>query len=100
MPSLSMSMPHALGQEQAMERLKSFLDLVKERYQDKVSDLNQSWQDNKLTFGFSTFGFKISGDVNVGPSDVKLNASIPIAAMMFKGKIEEALRGEMAKVLA
>jgi len=99
MPSVSMTVPHAMGQEQATERLKGFLDLVKDRYQDKVSDLTQSWQDNKLTFGFSTFGFKISGDMNVEPTEVKLNATIPFAAMIFKGQIEQALRGELTKVL-
>ncbi len=99
MPSVSMSVPHNLGQQDATERLKGFLTKVKEHYQDKVSDLEESWQGNQLTYSFATYGFKISGDLAVEPSDVKLKASLPFAAMMFKGKIEQALREQLTKVL-
>jgi hypothetical protein len=100
MPSLQFTYPHQLGQAEATERLKHLLDRVREKYQDQVSDLKQSWNENTLTFGFSTYGFKVSGDVVVEPSEVRLDAQIPFAAMMFKGKIENALRDALAKALA
>ena len=49
----------------AADRLKSFLEKVKQRYQSKVSDLSESWQGNTLSYSFSTFGFKIAGDLNL-----------------------------------
>jgi hypothetical protein len=100
MPSLKLEFPHNLGQQEAIDRLKTLLTKVKNKYQDQVSDLQESWTDNTLNFGFSTYGFKISGDVVVEPNGVKLDGQIPFAAMMFKGKIESALRDQLAKELA
>ena len=63
MPSLKLNYPHQLGQAEAVSRMHHLLARVKEKYQDQVSDLKESWNDNSLTFSFSTYGFKISGDV-------------------------------------
>ena len=35
------------------------------KFQDQVSDLDQSWNENTLTFGFKTFGIKIAGEMTV-----------------------------------
>ncbi len=100
MPSLKLVFPHQLGQPEAAARLKNLLTRVKEKYQDQVSDLQESWNENTLTFSFSTYGFKVNGDVIVEPSEVRLDGQIPFAAMMFKGKIENALRDVVTKELA
>ena len=100
MPSLKISFPHQLGQPEAVERLKNLLTRVKDKYQDQVSDLKESWNDNTLTFSFSTYGFQVAGDVIVQPTEVQLDGQIPFAAMMFKGKIENAVRDQLTKELA
>jgi Putative polyhydroxyalkanoic acid system protein (PHA_gran_rgn) len=100
MPSLQLTFPHQLGQEEAVSRLKRLLTKVKDKYQDQVSNLQESWSDNKLTFGFTTYGFNVSGNVLVEPAQVRLDGQIPMAAMIFKGKIEGAIRDQMAKELA
>jgi hypothetical protein len=100
MPSLKLTFPHQLGQEEAVARLKNLLTRVQEKYQAQVSDLHQAWNGNTLSFSFSTYGFKVAGDVIVQPMEVQLDGQIPIAAMMFKGKIESAIREQMAKELA
>jgi hypothetical protein len=100
MPSLTISVPHTLGAEEATTRLKNFFAKLKERYQDKMSNLEEQWSGNKLDYSFSTFGFNIKGDLNVEPGEVKVNGSLPFAAMMFKGKIEQSVREELEKLLA
>ena len=100
MPSMKIIFPHQLGQPEAVERLKNLLTRVKDKYQDQVSDLKESWNDNTLTFSFSTYGFQVAGDVIVQPTEVQLDGQIPFAAMMFKGKIESALRDQLTKELA
>ncbi len=100
MPSLAMSIPNPLGQQQAAERLKSFLGRLKERHQDKVSNLEETWpDDHHLNYSFTTYGFNIKGDLAIEPDAVKMNASLPFAAMMFKGKIEQAIRDELTRLL-
>jgi hypothetical protein len=100
MPSLKLAFPHQLGQPEAVARLKNLLTRVKDKYQDQVSDLKESWNENTLTFSFSTYGFKVGGDIVVEPSEVRLDGQIPFAAMMFKGKIENALRDQLERELA
>jgi hypothetical protein len=100
MPALKMNFPHQLGRQTAQERLHTLLAKVKHRYGDQVSNLRESWSDNVLDFGFSTYGFGIQGNVTVDENEVRLDGQIPFAAMMFKGKIEQALKDTMTKTLA
>jgi hypothetical protein len=99
MPSLKISVPHNLGQEEATMRLKGFLTKVRERYQNQVSDLEETWTDNRLDFAFKTYGFHIKGRIVVEPAEVQFEGQLPFAAMMFKGKIEQTLRDEITRVL-
>jgi putative polyhydroxyalkanoate system protein len=100
MPSLTIKVPHSLGTEEATTRLKSFFEKLKEQHQDKMSNLEEQWDGNRLAYAFSTFGFNIKGDLNVEPEEVSVNGNLPFAAMMFKGKIEQSVREELEKVLA
>jgi hypothetical protein len=100
MPSLTISVPHSLGAEEAASRLKTFFEKIKERHQDKVSNLEEQWNGNVLSYAFSTYGFNIKGDLTVEPGEVKVVGALPFAAMMFKGMIEQSVRDELTKVLA
>jgi Putative polyhydroxyalkanoic acid system protein (PHA_gran_rgn) len=100
MPSVQLTIPHQLGQEEALARLKGLLAKVKNRYQNQISDLQESWNDNVVDFSFKTYGFGISGQMAVEPADVRFDAKVPMAAMMFKGKIEQTLRDEITRVLS
>ena len=100
MPSFNTDVPHSLGQEAAIQKLKGFLDRVKESYKDQVKDLSESWDANVLTFAMKTYGMKISGTMTVDEEKVGVAGSIPIAAMMFKGKIQDSITAELKKVLA
>jgi hypothetical protein len=99
MPKFSVTVPHQLTREQAVERLSHFTERVKKDFGDQVSDLEQSWEGNVLHFRFKTFGFTIKGDLVADAPEVKMNGEIPFAAMMFKGKIEQSIHDELAKLL-
>ena len=53
-----------------------------------------------LEFAFKAMGMAVSGTVKVEESAVRLDAKIPMAAMMFKGMIEQQIRKELDGVLA
>ena len=100
MPSLTISTPHSLGADEATARIKTFFAKLKERHADKLSNLEEQWDGNRLNYSFSTYGFNIKGDLSVEPGEVKVNGNLPFAAMMFKGKIEQTVREELEKLLA
>jgi hypothetical protein len=99
MPKLAVSVPHTLSQEEATRRIQERVNLARETFQERVQDLEEHWDGNRLAFRFTTFGFPIQGEVASEPAEVQVNADLPLAAMMFKGMIEQQVREELSRVL-
>ncbi len=100
MPAFNVEVPHSLGQENAQQRIHTLLSKVREHYKDQVSSLEESWSDNVMTFKLSAYGFAFSGTATVAEDHVRMEGSMPFAAMMFKGKIEQTFRTELERTLA
>lgn len=100
MPSMNVTVPHALGQQEAVDRLKSMLSHVKEKYAGQISNLEESWHDTGGEFSFSAMGFKTNGTVQIEHQEVRVNGHLPLAAALFKGRIEEAIRDQLSRLLA
>jgi putative polyhydroxyalkanoate system protein len=100
MPKLSVSVPHKLTQEEATRRLKESSMGLKGAFAGQVSDLEEEWDGDEVRFGFAAMGMKVKGTVTSEPSQVTVNAELPIVAMMLKGTIEQQIRDQLGKVLA
>jgi hypothetical protein len=94
-----MKVPHALPQNEAVERLKSETARFLGGDQSLVSDLNYDWNDTAASFSFKVMGFNVDGTAAVQPADVDIRANLPLAAMMFKGTIESTLREKLSEIL-
>jgi hypothetical protein len=99
MPKFSVTVPHALSQQEATERLNRFVDVLREKFQDQVSDLQQSWDGNALGFRFKTYGIPLSGKITVTDGHLAVDGDLPFTAMMFRGKIESAIRDQLARLV-
>lgn len=99
MPRIQIVIPHGHSQEDASQRLLGFMAVMKEQHRDNVSDLQETWSENRLDYSFRTFGLKVSGAVEVQTAQVALRADLPLAAALFKGKIEQEIRGALERVL-
>ena len=51
-------------------------------------------------YALMTFGIKIDGTLTVEDDTVKMEGSLPFAAMMFKGKISDSIRVALEKAIA
>ena len=100
MPGFSTEVRHGLGQAAAVEKLKGFLDQVKERYPKEISEIEGTWTDHVLNFEFTTFGIKVDGTLTVEEELVRMEGNLPFAAMMFKGKISESIKVALEKAIA
>lgn len=100
MAGFNIDVPHQLGQEEGTNRLKGFFGKVREKYQGQVTDLEESWDDNTLTFSFKTYGFAIKGKGTVLAESIKLEGDLPFAAIAFKGKIEQSIHDELVKAMS
>jgi hypothetical protein len=100
MPAIDFSIPHAFEPSEVVERIKGFIAKLRERNEPKFLVKSEAWQDNTLNCSFSSYGFAMDAVMQVEPNELKFHLNIPFAAMIFKGQIEERLRGEMTKLLA
>jgi Putative polyhydroxyalkanoic acid system protein (PHA_gran_rgn) len=100
MPRLTLEVPHSLGQDEAMRRLKDKFAAARAEHHSHVSHLSEEWRDHTLSFKLQAMGMAVSGTVAVEPEQVKMDAELPFAAAFFKGAIEQRLRHEVAVLLA
>jgi Putative polyhydroxyalkanoic acid system protein (PHA_gran_rgn) len=100
MPDLNISIPHQLSQDEALRRLKSSIADAKKQYGDKIDELRETWNGNSGTLNVAVMGQKLAVVLTVNPSDVNVQSALPMIAMMFRGKIEAAIRQEGTKLLA
>jgi hypothetical protein len=52
-PALNISAPHQLPQNEALRRIKSYIEGVRTQFADKVRDLRENWNGNEGTFSGS-----------------------------------------------
>lgn len=100
MPKLTVAVPHSLDPQEVTKRLQGFLERVRSRYGDQVSDLQESWGENSGNFSFKTYGFNVKGNIAVEPGEVKVEGDLPFAAMMFKGRVEQTLRENLERLMS
>lgn len=100
MPGFGTEVDHSLGQEEATRRLKGFVDQVGEQYKDQVSHMEGEWVEHVLNFALTTYGFKISGTLEVEDDKARLQGKLPFAAMAFRGKIEQSIASEIRRALS
>jgi hypothetical protein len=100
MPQITMETPHTLGREEAARRLKEKFGSVRAKFGSQVNNLREEWTDHTFSFGFKAMGMGVTGTVHVDDASVKLNADLPLAAMLFKRSIEQQIRQELSGLLA
>ena len=96
MPKINLEIPHTLSAEQARAKLEHFTEKLPK---DQVSDLEQTWNGDTLTFSFKTMGLKLGGDLTAADQKLIVSLDLPFAAMMFKGKIETEMKQQLERLM-
>ncbi|HJN67276.1 MAG: polyhydroxyalkanoic acid system family protein [Pirellulales bacterium] len=100
MPTLQVTVSHQIDKEGARERLQRFIEDKKHLYGDHVKDLEETWDGHALHYSFSAKGFKTKGILTVEETHVVLDGTLPFAAMLFRGRIEQDIRTALTEALA
>lgn len=100
MPSLKVSVPHTLGQDEAMRRLKNFINDLQAQYGNKAKNVQESWSGNVGKFSLEVMGMALSGILNIEANQVNMEANFPMAALPFKGTIESQIREKIGALLS
>jgi hypothetical protein len=100
MPNFKMSVPHSLGKEEAMKRLKRAAEKGKKQFSQKVTIMREDWHEDRGEFEVKAMGFQVSGLVTVEDSQILIDSTIPFAALPFKGRIESLIKEKARDLLA
>jgi hypothetical protein len=73
----TVSIPHRLGQDEAVRRLKSGLERAERDFKQVIAIEQQVWNDNALTFHIRALGQAASGNLQVFDNSVRLEVTLP-----------------------
>lgn len=99
MPAFTTQVPHALPRDEAADKLKAFVETVRREHGEKVQNLRGQWRETTLQFAFTAYGMAVEGSMFVEEAHVRVEGTLPLAASLFRGQIEQTIRGELVKIL-
>src|SRR5215218_8223475 len=88
---LVVSIPHSLGREEAMRRLKAGLSKAATSVPVLRVD-EERWEDNRMVFRVRALGQAASGHVDVADDHVKVEVVLPWLLRRFAEAAQAAIR--------
>jgi len=98
MPKVTVSVPHTLTVEEAVERARPALEKTVSDFEGR--DLALTWNGPAAEFSFKSLAFTIKGRVSIDAAQATVEVDLPFAAMMFKDKVEKAVAKNLSRSLA
>lgn len=100
MPSVAVTVPHSLSDEEAVRRLQQRYEALKAAYAEHLDGLHEQWGDRELHWRLTRFGMEFCGSARVAPTEVCVQMDLPFLAVVFKETIERRIREELSAALA
>ena len=83
---LIVSIPHNLGQAEAVRRLHGGMSSVKSQFGDKVASIDESWNGNRMDFRVGAMGQTVNGHLEVMNDQVRVEVHLPWILAMIAEK--------------
>lgn len=98
---MHIDIPHKFKTKaEAVQRVKSALVEMRPHLGDKAKIEKEEWAGDTLTFVADIQGQSISGTLEVRDAVFDINAKLPLMMRMFEGRIEKAIKAQIANTLA
>jgi hypothetical protein len=91
---LVVTIPHRLGQDEAVRRLKSGLRSAQEKFGQLFSLQEETWTDNRLQFRITALAQSASGTIDVRDDHVRLEVVLPWLLAKVAETIQPLIRKE------
>ena len=83
---LIVTIPHSLGREEAIRRLRTGIGRVHTEFDGKIGHVEDTWTGDHLDFRFVALGQSVTGTVDVADDSVRLEVQLPWVLSMFAEK--------------
>jgi hypothetical protein len=91
---LVVTIPHRLGRQEAVRRIKSGIAAARANYSALLSIQEETWIDNQLAFHVSAIGQSANGLIDVAEDHVRLEVTLPWLLAKVAEKFTPAIRKE------
>jgi hypothetical protein len=91
---LVVSIPHRLGKEEAIRRLKSGLAETRTRFGHVFTVAEETWDQDHLEFRISALGQTVSGSIDVAEDAVRLEIFLPWLLAKLAETLQPLIRRE------
>ena len=95
---LIVSIPHSLGKEEALRRLKAGMERVIAHVPVMKVD-EQTWSGDRMTFHARALGQVAAGTIDVGENDVRLELTLPWVLQRFGHLVQDAFTQRTRRLL-
>src|SRR3954467_7098198 len=95
---LVVSIPHSLGREEAMRRLKTGLSRAATSV-PMLSVDEERWEDNRMIFRVRAMGQAAGGHVDVAEDHVRVEVVLPWLLQLFAGAAKAMIRSRGDRLL-
>jgi hypothetical protein len=92
--TLSVSIPHHLGKDEALRRIKSGVTEARTSFTSLMTIQQEDWNDNTLTFRLSALAQQVAGTIQVAEDHVKLDVELPWLLAKLAKVIAPAVKKE------
>lgn len=87
--SVSITLSHDLGREQAIARLRSGVERVRDKLGVfKMQLVEEEWQGNTLHFGVAALGYTVRGRLEVEDALVRVEMLLPWMLAVFAERLK------------
>jgi hypothetical protein len=100
MSSIQVTVHHKLTEHEAMARIQKLVTNLKHEHGEKISNIEEEWHARSGKFQFNFHGMHLAGTINLHPGTVEIQGKIPLAFVLFRGKIKDVIKEKASDLLA
>lgn len=98
--SLVVTIPHALGKDEARRRIAAEIDQLKHAYIDKFAHAEVNWAGDAADIRVVALAQEITAHIDVAPASVRVEVFLPWLLASLSGMIENRLNATAKETLA
>lgn len=91
---LVVSIPHRLGREEAVRRLKNGLGQARSNFSHLLTVEEEAWNGDRLTFRLRSLGQSAAGLIDVRDDHLRVEVTLPWLLAKLSEKLIPAIRKE------
>ena len=91
---------HNMTLDAAVQLSDKILPGFIEQAGDNVSNIQQQWDGNVLSFAFHTYGMNIKGTFLVTDDEIIIESKLPFMARPFEGRVRSAIEQQLDTFLS